>query len=203
MKITARDIRYLRRGIALLAMFLSASGGIVIAAMNRVEQAREENHQTVARNIDIQSRLLRARAEEGAIRAWIFRYHELVARGILGKERRLDWVEQIKRIRATRRIDDVQYELSPQQPADVTLLPEGATAGGHEFMASTMRFRMRMLHEEDLLHFLSDLKKSVQAILLVRDCSVERSARDNGKPAPRAYLTAECVVDWVTLRKTA
>ncbi|MDP2811423.1 MAG: hypothetical protein Q8O34_14865 [Rhodocyclaceae bacterium] len=202
MKITAQDLRRLRWGIVLLVVLLLASAGIVFAALNHLKQAQHENRQAVAQRGDIKSRLVRARDEEREIRDKISRYQEIATRGIIGQEQRLDWVEQIARIRAARRLIDVQYELSPQQPVDAKLLPGGAAAGGYEFMASTMRLQMQLLHEDDLLGFLADLQKNVHALLVVRDCAVDRVARGGaGERAVPAQLAAECTIDWITLRE--
>lgn len=201
MRITLQDLRRLRWGIALLAVLLLASAGIVLAALNHLRQAQEENRQAVAQRGDIQARLVRARDEEIEIRARISSYQELVARGIIGQEQRLDWVERIAQIQAARRLIDVRYELSPQQPVDARLLPGGAIAGGHEFMASAMKLQMQLLHEDDLLGFLADLQQSVQALVVVRDCKVERLVRAEGDRAMQANLAAECAIDWITLRE--
>ncbi|WIM06978.1 MAG: hypothetical protein OHM77_06845 [Candidatus Nitricoxidivorans perseverans] len=202
MKITSQDLHRLRWGIVFLAALLLTSAGIVFAATNHLKQARQEHRQAVARHDNIKSRLVRARDEEREIRAKISRYQELLARGIIGQERRLDWVERIARIQAARRLIDVQYELSPQQPVDAKLLPSGTDAGGYEFMASTMRLQMQLLHEDDLLGFLADLQKSIQALLIVRNCAVDRTGRGGtGERTPQAQLAAECALDWITLRE--
>jgi hypothetical protein len=84
---------------------------------------------------------------------------------------------------------------------DARLLPSGAVAGGHGFMASAMRLRMQLLHENDLLGFIADLQQSVQALPVVRECKVERLARAEGERATQANLAAECSIDWITLRE--
>lgn len=196
-----QDIRRLRWSVAFAATLLLASAGIVFATRGRLEDARQENRQAVAQRGDIQARLAHARDEEREIRARIFRYQELAERGILGRERRLDWVEDIAHIQAARRLIDVQYELSPQRPVGDDILPGGGSAGSHEFMASTMRLRMQLLHEGDLIGFLDDLKEGAQPLLIVRDCAMERLQGDVPGHAPQARIAADCTLDWITLRE--
>jgi hypothetical protein len=139
--------------------------------------------------------------EEQDIRNRIARYQQMRERRVIGLEERLDWVEQMTRIRNNRRLIDVQYELSPQKSIDDNALPGGAVAGSHEIMASSMRLRMQLLHENDLLGFLDDLRRSVNAHLLVRECLVERTAGATAERGLPAQLRAECLIDWITIRE--
>ena len=69
-----------------------------------------------------------------------------------------------------------------------------------ELLASKMTLDLALLHEEDLLRFLDDLRRAVSAYVLVRSCTIDRSlgvAPDRGA-APR--LRARCDVDFVTIR---
>jgi hypothetical protein len=68
-------------------------------------------------------------------------------------------------------------------------------------MASTMKLRMDLLHENDLLGFLDDLASSVPALLLVRACSLERLMHEPASGGTPARLGAECTIDWVTLKE--
>ena len=184
---------------ALLAMLLMvAAGATALYYANRfhakaiADQASAGLARSEARN-----RLFRARDEEQELRATTTRFQELAQRGIIGDERRLDWVEQIRRIREQRKLFDLQYEIAPQQPLDA------AAAGGPlPFMASPMRLTMQLLHEEDLLGFLDDLSAQAPAYLRTRRCTVDRLPPPAVPPtAAAAELRAECELDWITIRK--
>lgn len=58
---------------------------------------------------------LHAQDEATAIRNNVTTYLELQSRGVLGQERRLEWVERINAIRLARRLPEFQYELSPSK----------------------------------------------------------------------------------------
>jgi hypothetical protein len=69
-------------------------------------------------------------------------------------------------------------------------------------MSSSMKVQMQLLHEDDLLGFLADLRTGVRALLVVRRCDVERLAPQAGSDrATRAQLKADCEIDWITLRE--
>ncbi|OHC67776.1 MAG: hypothetical protein A2045_07665 [Rhodocyclales bacterium GWA2_65_20] len=201
MTIASKDFVRLRWSLLLFIVLVLLGGAAVFATRHLAEQEAKTNQQVLAQRDDIQARLARANEETAEIRQKIGRYQEIEARGHLGQEHRLEWVERIAQIKNARRLIDIQYELSPQKPVDAALLPNGGTAGGYEFMASTMKLQIQLLHEDDLLGFLNDLNGSVQAFLHVRGCHVERAAKSGAERGIAAQLKAECTIDWITLRE--
>jgi hypothetical protein len=200
MSITLND--FLRIRWSLLFLLLAAVVGAIMVTTSRelVAKAQATQRQLTVQQREIRARLSRANDEEQELRGKIALYQQLLARGIVGQEERLNWVEQIARIKNARRLLDLQYELSPQKILTEGILPGGAVAGDYEFMASTMNLQMPMLHEDDLLGFLADLRKAVHAHLLVRDCSIERLPPSSERTIA-AQLRAVCTIDWITLRE--
>lgn len=196
-----KDLARLRWSLALLAAAIVAGAALVAFTHRTVTKAEASDRQLSTRLSEIRGRIARAHDEEQDLRGRIRRYQELAARGIIGQEERLDWVEQIARIKAARRLLDVKYELSPQAPIGATELPGGAAAGPYEIMSSTMKLQMQLLDEDDLLGFLDDLRQAVHALLLVRECKIERTSGNAGQGGVAAQLLADCTIDWVTLRE--
>ena len=201
MKPTSKDFVQLRWSLLLFIVLVLAGGSAVFAALRLAGQEEKTNKQVLAQRNEIQARLARANDEAAEIRQKIGRYQEIEAHGYLGQEHRLEWVERIAQIKNARRLIDIQYELSPQKALDTTVLPGGSAAGGYEFMASTMKLQMQLLHEDDLLGFLNDLNGSVLAFLHVRGCDVERAAKGGADRGIAAQLKADCTIDWITLRE--
>lgn len=201
MKLELQDLSRLRWSLLFLAVALIAASVVFIVSRQLVGQAESTQRRLLAEQREVQGRIARAKEEEQDIRDRIARYQRLREQGVIGLEERLDWVEQIARIRNARRLIDVQYEIAPQKPIEDAALPGGAVAGNHEFMASTMTLRMQLLHENDLLGFLDDLRHAVHAHLLVRECSMERAAGLTGERGLPVQLIGECTIDWVTIRE--
>ena len=179
-------------------LLMVAAGAAAVYYANQMD-ARAIAGQAAARTArsEAQNKLFRARDEEQELRATTARYQALAQRGVIGDERRLDWVEQIRRIRETRKLFDLQYEIAPQQPLDA-----GVPGGPYIFMASPMRLTMQLLHEEDLLGFLDDLSAQAPAYLRTRRCAVDRLPPPPVPPTGAApQLRAECELDWITIRK--
>ncbi len=201
MKPDAKDFKRLQWAIAFLVIMALVGGGSVWTTL-QLKQSSEKAFQeaTVARR-DIQSKLARARDEQQELREKIDRFQALKARGYIGAEQRLDWIEAIARIKAARRIFKLDYEFAPQRPVDAGILPGGASAGGFEIMASQMQLQLQLLHEGELLAFLAELRDTVQALVQVRSCTIARIPPSNTERGNNAQLIAECTLEWITLKE--
>jgi len=201
MKFDVEDLKRIQWAIAaLVVMTLVGIGSVWTTQQMAISSERDVREATAARN-DIQSKLSRAREEEQELREKINRFQALKAKGFIGPEKRLDWIETIARIKTARRIFKLDYELAPQRPVDASMLPGGASAGGFELMASQMKLQMQLLHEGELLSFLAELRKSVEALIQVRSCSIERMPPSKIDRSTNAQLRVDCTLEWITLRE--
>ncbi len=203
MKPDANDFKRLQWAVAFLVIMAALGGGAAWSALQLQKSSEKTFKDATAARGDIRSKLARAREEQAELQDKIARFQALKARGYIGPEQRLDWVETIARIKAARRIFKLEYDFIPQRPVDAAILPGGASAGGFEIMASQMRLQLQLLHEGELLALLADLRNSVQALIQVRSCTLDRVAT-GGAPADRgnpAHLKAECTLEWITLRE--
>lgn len=180
--------------LLLLAAALLAAAAVAVT-LHFGRQTELAHQRSLALQKETQARLARVNEDEREIRAKIARYQELVGSGRIAPERRLEWVETLRHIKESRKLLGLDYEIAPQRPLDEKQ-PE---AGGHLFLASTMKLEMPLLHEDDLLGLIADLKRQVQAIVSVRSCTIERLP--GGGQALAAPLKAQCVIDWITLQE--
>ncbi|OHC65032.1 MAG: hypothetical protein A3H93_01595 [Rhodocyclales bacterium RIFCSPLOWO2_02_FULL_63_24] len=201
MKLDAKDFKRLQWAIAFLVLMALVGGGSVWTSRQLQKNSEKAFKEASAARHDIQSKLARAQEEQQELRDKIGRFQGLKSRGYIGPEQRLDWIETVARIKATRRIFRLDYEFAPQRPVDASILPGGATAGGFEIMSSQMRLQMQLLHEGELLSFLAELREAVQALIQVRSCTLERLPPGNADRGNNAQLKAECVLEWITLRE--
>lgn len=194
------DFRRIRLSMVAFVLMLAAGAATVYGSMQMLQAEQKNQSAAQARRAESQNRLVRARDEEQELKQKIARYNALLKQGIIGEERRLEWVELIRRIRNERKLYDIDYEVFPQQVIDTGVLP-GASAG-YEFLSSTMLLRMKLLHEEDLLSFIADLRVAAGVYLRVRKCDVERLPRPGGEiRGVPPQLGADCVIEWITIRE--
>ena len=201
MKINPLTLKYLRWSLVLLVLSILLSAGIGWGSFEMLKLGQKKYQNMLTQKNEIQGKLARASQEEQELRAKILRFQELAARGLVGAENRLDWIEQIARVRTQRRIIDLEYEFDPQHPVDNLTLPAGANAGTYRFLSSTQKIRLKMLHEGDLLGLIDDLRTTVRAHLQLRSCELERIPPNPLERGINANLSANCVLDWITVQE--
>lgn len=201
MTYTANDLDKLKWELLLLLACLLLIGGGAFLCREvgaRAEQAfrLQERHGKETR-----VRLFELRRDEAAMRDQAALYQDMRAHGLIGAERRLEWVERMRRSRKQRKLIGLDYELSPQRNFGLPQAESGATP--LEFMSSFMHLRLSLLHENDLLAFLDDLRSIDSAFPRIGECTIVRAetADDSTEYGdPRPQLLADCKIDWITLR---
>jgi hypothetical protein len=170
---------------AALIWFTDASLASAKRDLAAAEDARRSNTQ----------RLARIAEEQREVSEKLDVYKQMKRLNILGEERRLEWADAISRIRASRELLDLSYRVDRQRM--LKSLPGKPDAV--EFLASTMRVQLALLHEEDLLRFLADLRNSGNAYYSVRSCSISRTGQATTGAAIAPRLRASCEIDLITV----
>jgi hypothetical protein len=193
------DLRRLRGPIA-LAIGATLIGVVCLfLADSYRDSAMKTRAGTRATRVAAQERVLRVSEEEREIRENLIDFERMREQGMLGDQNRLDWIEAISRIKNSRKLFEIKYRIEAQRPLEYAgVVP----ASGAEFVVSRMRLDMLLLHENDLLDFLSDLQATRRAYVSVRQCLVtrlDRAAAPSGTGVqPR--LRADCQVDLVAVK---
>jgi hypothetical protein len=197
--IVFREFSLLRNAVLVFLGTLVVALAAVFASFWHLRQARLEEAAALLERDGARSRLAHAETEKEEIRLYQPQFVELRRRGLVGPERRLDWVEAIRQIQEQRRLLPLTYEIEVQQPYRLeTALP----TGDYALLGSRMSLHMDLLHELDLLNFLSDLR--VAGTFAVQDCVIRRAG--GGTPAAGVLaptLNADCTLNWLTLTPTA
>src|SRR3954464_8846567 len=184
----------------LVALLLVAFGAMLIKlasdsrreANERLAAARSERNQSA-------ERLARIAEEEREVKAKLDVYQQLKQLRVLGEERRLEWADAITRIRTQRELLDLRYTVERQR--SLASLP--GKPGSVDFFASTMKVELALLHEDDLLRFLSDLRQTGNAFYAVKKCALARTGQAITGATMTPRLRAECEVDLVTIMDRA
>ena len=158
-------------------------------------KARVERDAAAARKAQTEQRLGQVRTEEQEIKARTQQYQQMEQAGVTGPEKRLDWTELLRDLQRQLRLPGMTYEFGPQIPL------ESSPAAGYAYHSSLLKIQLRLLHEEDLLNFITRLQREAKAMVLVRNCKVTRLP--SGNSADAAQLLADCAMEWVTLRRAS
>lgn len=140
-------------------------------------------------------RLARIAEEEREVSEKLDVYKQLKRLNIIGEERRLEWADAVARIRNQRELLDLTYRVDRRK----LLKSVPGNPGSVDFFASTMTVGLELLHEEDLLRFLADLRDSGNAYYAVRRCSLTRIAQPPAGIQISPRLRGECEIDLITI----
>jgi hypothetical protein len=195
MNLTREELRKLALPLIVAAVLLGAGAALIWGAgksrafaQGLVSSAEAERRQNA-------ERLARIAEEQREVSEKLDIYKQLKTLNILGEERRLEWADAISRIRAQRELLDLSYRVERQRL--LKTLP--GKPEGIDFHASTMRVQLALLHEEDLLRFLADLRASGNAYYVVRNCALARTSLGATGTTMTPRLRAECEIDLVTI----
>ena len=195
MRFTQEELKRLLLPLVIALALIAAGVGIVFStgeglrmAQARLGVAQSERRQNA-------ERLARIAEEEREVNQKLDVYKQLRALNILGEERRLEWADTVNRIRVQRELLDMRYRVERQK----LLTSAQGKPANVDFYASTMRVDLQLLHEEDLLRFLADLRASGNAYYAVKKCVLTRTGQGGGGPTMTPRLSAQCEIDLITI----
>lgn len=185
---------------AFVATVLIALGvGAVVFSQGFLDEARKARDNAKKAAGQAQERVDKIAEEEREIKENMAWYARMASRGMVEQENRLDLIETIGKIKTSRKLFEIKYNIEAQKPLGY---PGVKPAGELDLVVSRMRLEMQLLHEEDLLKFLSDLEAAALSHVAVRRCSMDRIDRGPGQSqaiVPR--LNSTCEVDFVVVKK--
>ena len=205
MKLSSADLPKLQLSLLAALLMIIVGAGAGYAAFSSTQTAQRERAAAQTERNEADGKLRRVSSEQSEIKQKSERFNALQARGVIGEEQRLEWVELIKDIRDQRRLLDLQYEFAPQRALNESsdAKSDAKPEGNFSFFASTMKVQIKLLHEEDLTRFLADLREQARALIQVKSCNVSRLPLTASDSSLSAQLLADCQIDWVTLRASA
>ncbi len=124
-------------------------------------------------------------------------YSDYKSSGLVGKERRLSWIESLESTNGVLRLPILTYDLNPQEKF---LRPGFKAKRGVAVNSSPMDLSMGLLHEEDLFALLEGLRLSIRNLFTVDSCSINRpSPVSSSLDTQKSNLTTKCTIRWVTI----
>ncbi|MEW6120728.1 MAG: hypothetical protein AB1593_11640 [Pseudomonadota bacterium] len=186
-------IAALRLPLALvIAASLLAAGGILWSRHQAGEaQQALQAMQTAIDNA--RRRLVQSRLQQGLVAENLAEYQALAARGFIGSEARLAWIEAVQLANRDAGLYGFDYRLAPrvnERPQLARGLPLGHTA---------MTLTMPLLVETDLSRFVAALHARAPGLVRVRSCRLSQPGGTPTEAINTPRLQAECELQWFTI----
>ncbi|HYC34875.1 MAG TPA: hypothetical protein VEC19_00505 [Usitatibacter sp.] len=193
---SAEGARALRSSWTLLGLAIVVGVSIVGGSTYFLEREKRENVGSSRRVQEARSRVEAARRERDNLQESSEVFRTLVSRGLLQSEKRLDLVEFLNTLRLQHQLFGLDYEIAPQRTLQ---LPGGRNFPAVDVLASRVKFRVRALHEGDVLGFVDAIANSRQGFYPVDRC-VMRRVEQSGTVLLQPRVEADCTLEWITLK---
>lgn len=194
MKFTRSDLSMMRWNLLAFATavlfslaVLDGSGGYTENAQQRLREA--QNALNGAR-----SQLNSAREDKENMAVYADQYGKLLEQGVIGDDRRLDWMEGLEDLRRQGAVTDFRYTIAPQ--TSYTATPP-IDSGNFDIRYSEMKLQFGLLHEGQLLDFFDLLNQRIKGRYQLAGCTLHRGS--DGE-VNSVNLSAECTGGWITFK---
>jgi hypothetical protein len=192
MKFAPSDFALIRWNVLALAAAAFASTLLWYSSSHYAEQTRKNHRETLHQLNEARSRLNMALEDRENMAVYAGEYDRLADSGIVGEDRRLDWMEGLEYLRQQNLVTDFRYNIAPQTP--YTPQPP-LDSGNFDIRYSEMKLQFDLLHEGQLLDFFAAMRSRVKGWYQLEGCTIQRIA----ETSPATNLTAECSGGWITL----
>lgn len=199
MSFTSAELKRLLLPVLAALALLGAGAGLIRAGEQWQRAAERSLAAAQAERKQSAERLARIAEEEREVNQNLDIYQQLKRLNVLGEERRLEWADAMTRIRSQRELLDLRYRVERQK----LLLSAPGKPANVDFYASTMKVDLALLHEEDLLRFLADLRASGNAYYAVKKCTLQRTGQMPTGTTITPRLRGECEIDLITIMDRA
>lgn len=192
----AIDLRALKTPLIALAVSIAIGVGLPYYTDIKLQDAKRELAQQQKQERDARTRLQKSGEEKEIIVRYLNAYQYLQRLGFVGEEQRINWLDGLRLTNQQTRLFGVDYQIGMQQPYPYASELNPGQLALHQ---SVMKITFRLLHEEDLVRFLSTLAKQGAGVFSVNQCVMER-LDTGGSIRFQPNLRADCDLAWITMR---
>lgn len=145
---------------------------------------------------NISQRYLAVDQEEKIIKIHYPRFVELYNQGVIGTEKRLNWLEALRRAGDVIKLPELRYQIESRK----AYTPDYANStGAYELYATSMQLNLGLLHEFDLSKLLSELNDRAAGLYNVVNCSLRRNNKTIALDPDQTNINAHCELLWFSI----
>ena len=197
MTFTSRYLEALKIPIAVLALVSIAGAGIVGWSRDQIIKDEGTLATREGQLRDARQRFQRSGEERELILRYSGQYQNLLSHGVVGPERRINWLDALRESNQQAQLYGVDYQISTQQPYPFAQTLSAPKLG---MAQSVMKLKLRLAHEGELMRFFRLLEGQNVGTFEINQCILDRSGGSAGaarKAQPN--LSAQCELAWITI----
>lgn len=187
--------RRLGGSLALAAGGLALLGGTVQVVTTWLAE-RERAFERARGELSQAARQYRSASDDQAVyREYATRFRDMRARGWIGEERRLTWIEALRAVNDDMKLPVLRYEIGQRAPTRL----DGAPGSDRlQLYRTPMELEIGALHEYDIVELLQRVQREGAGLLALSECRFRREGTLRFDPRA-TNVRARCALDWYTL----
>ena len=187
------------RGSMILAAFAVTIGVVVTGAALRFHAEASRDYDREKDRLEaVRSRYRTIDEQKRQIETWLPAYRSLESVGVIGEERRLEWIETLRAAAARVGLPSLRYRIEPRAAYEAE---PGLDTGDHGAFSTMVRIEAGLVHEGDLERMLRELAAADAGLFHIERCGVRRSGPEFLMRPGAINLSAECDLRWITLAR--
>ncbi|HAF44124.1 MAG: hypothetical protein A2100_01325 [Sideroxydans sp. GWF2_59_14] len=193
MSFSKDDLPFLKLSLGALALSLALAAGMITYSDSYLAKSQQARADAQKHLLDARAQLVAAQGDQENMSSYSQEYLSLQNQKVIGAEQRLDWMEGMEKLRQQGFVLDFKYTISPQQG----YVPNPPVeAGNFQLSRSNMSMQIDLLHEEQLLQFITALHSQLQGWFMLDGCTLTRATAG----VESTPLKAECSGGWFTMK---
>lgn len=197
MNLTRQDWNRLRYPMVMLGIAIISM--VLLFAFSDQRKTRA-NQALVTQNnqlLQAKQRFETSGLEKETIVKYLPVYQQLIDSGVIGQEKRIEWVDSLRKIHQKHKLFNINYTIGVQESYKPSFI---SNTGAFQLHRSIMKLDLAMLHEGDLLTLLSGLEEMQTTPFIVRRCEMLRLSVSTTR-ALQPNMSGQCELDWLTIRE--
>lgn len=190
------DLQALKGPLAFLLVVLVAGAGAIYYSDRAKATARQQLVQQQGQLREARTRLQRSGDEKDLIVRYLDSFRQLERAGFVGEEQRINWLDGLRLANQRADLFGVDYQIGTQTAYTYST---DFNPGPIALNQSVMRLQFRLLHEADLMRFLSALAAQGGGLFTVDQCKLSR-IDTRGVIRYQPNITADCDLSWITAK---
>jgi hypothetical protein len=190
------DLQALRNPLIATLVVLLAGAAAIYYFDRLKKEARLQLTQQQVLLKEARTRLQKSGEEKDIIVKYLDGFRQLESSGFIGEEQRINWLDGLRLANQQADLFGVDYQIAMQRPYPYAA---GFNPGQLMLNQSLMVLRFRLLHEEDLMRFLTALGRQGGGIFTVDQCVMKR-LDTGGVIRFQPNVGAECELSWITAK---
>ena len=193
------DWAAMRGAVAVFVLALVLGGAALVGAVRFHEETALDYGRQKKKLESIRSRYQTIDEQRRLIETWLAPFRELQAAGIVGQERRLEWIEALREVAARVKLPSLRYRIERRGVHETGLALDTTT---WRSFSTVVRIEAGLLHEGDFERLVRELEIRGAGLHRIERCDIRRTGPDFVMRPGAVNLTAECDLRWITLART-